>query len=341
MIAWLFGVVLLLGRLVGTRRRFRAHLRRIPPLDESGLIVDIRELRRRAEVSATIRIVEDDSVAVPPVWGIARPTIILRRGISSNLTPEPLRWVLLHELAHVRRHDLVILPLQRIAAILHFFNPAIWIVNRVVDQLREYACDDLASSLSHASAVESGEAFVRTLRHADRTRRGLVGAIGIFGLDARASCYLRVRRLLDAERPVRRAPGAWSLCGLILLAAVSVPHLRAAGGTAPGDSQAPVGEVPAEKAREFELRVVGPGGKPIPEAVVELGGDPLPTAEQIRKGKLIRQQLHWVVMATDAAGQLVVELPREPKRFNVYITIPGYGPYWAGWSSENHDQPIP
>jgi protocatechuate 3,4-dioxygenase beta subunit len=86
---------------------------------------------------------------------------------------------------------------------------------------------------------------------------------------------------------------------------------------------------------------VGPDGKPIPGAEVELGADPLPTAEQIRKGKLIRQQLHWAVMATNAAGQLVLELPRTPKRFNVYITIPGYGPYWAGWSSEEHDEPIP
>src|SRR5262249_49710668 len=263
MIAWLFGVVLLLGRLVGTRRRFRAHLRRIPPLDESGLIVDIRELRRRAEVSATIRIVEDDSVAVPPVWGIARPTIILRRGISSNLTPEPLRWVLLHELAHVRRHDLVILTLQQIAAILHFFNPAIWIVNRVVDQLREYACDDLASSLSHASAVESAEAFVRTLQHAGRGR--LEGALGIFGLDARATCFLRVRRLLDTERPVRSAPGAWSFWGLILLAIVSVPHLRAIGEATPDAPQPPAAEDPAKHAQEFDLHVVGPGGKPIPE----------------------------------------------------------------------------
>ena len=30
-----------------------------------------------------------------------------------------------------------------------------------------------------------------------------------------------------------------------------------------------------------------------------------------------------------------------PTHFNVFITIPGYGPYWAGWSSESHAQPIP
>jgi len=88
--------------------------------------------------------------------------------------------------------DLIVVALQRFAAILHFFNPAIWIANRIIHQLREYACDDLALSLSRSTAVESGEAFVRILRHADRGRRGLEGALGVFGLDSRACCFRRL-----------------------------------------------------------------------------------------------------------------------------------------------------
>jgi protocatechuate 3,4-dioxygenase beta subunit len=343
MIAWLAVVAFLSVRLAVAQLRFRARLRRLPPLDESRLAVDVRELCRQAGVSGMVPIVEDDSVAAPAVCGIARPTIILPSGIVAILTAEQLCWVLLHELAHVRRRDLTVLALQRLAAILHFFNPAIWIANRVVDQLREFACDDLASAIGHASAVESGEAFVRVLGYAGRGHGRLAGAIGVFGLDARAACFSRIRRLLDADRPIRPAPGGLSLCGLILLAAVSVPHLRAAGEAPPAGAQAPAGEVPAKAGQEFALTVVGPDGKPIPGVEVLVAAEPLPTAEQIRKGKLIRQgQLHWVaVMAANAAGQLVVELPRAPDFFNVYITTPGYGPYWAGWSSKRHDPPIP
>jgi beta-lactamase regulating signal transducer with metallopeptidase domain/protocatechuate 3,4-dioxygenase beta subunit len=341
LIAWLIGVLLLLGRLVATQLRFRGHLRRMAPLDESELAVDVRALCRRAGVSETIRIVEDDAAAVPAVWGIIRPTIILPRGIASVLTAEQLRWVLLHELAHVRRHDLIVLTLQRIAAILHFFNPAIWVADRIIDHLREYACDDLAVSLSDASGVESGEAFVRILEYADRGRRGPEGALGIFGLDARAALFLRVRRLLETEGPIRTAPGGWSLWGLILLAIVSVPHLRAAGEAPPAGSQAPAGEVPAKTGQEFELLVVGPGGKPIPGAVVELRADPSPTAGQVRKGKLVRRDRYEALVATDGEGRLVVELPRAPDWFDVFIRIPGYGPYWAGWSSDRRTQPIP
>jgi len=351
MIVWLVGVLLLSGRLMGTQRRLRSRLGLLPPVDEARLPVDLEELRRLAGVTRAIRIVEDDSTASPAVWGIVRPTLILPRGIGSSLTSRQLRWVLLHELAHVRRRDLLVVALQRFAAILHFFDPAIWIANRVIHQLREYACDDLAASLGRSSAVESGEAFVGILRHAGRGRRGPRGALGVFGLDARASCFLRVRRLLDAERPIRTAVGAWSLCGLIVLALVSLPRVRAAVAPTPANpqQQAPEPAIPvrpaskdaAEGPEDFELTVAGPGGKPIPDAIVEIRTVPAPTAGQIRRGMFVRKATYGTVAKADAEGKLVVSIPPKPARFDLDITIPGYGPYWAHWSSEGPGGPIP
>ena len=341
MIAWLAVVVLLSGRLVLAQLRFRARLRHIPPLDEEMLAVNVGELCRHIGVAGTVPIAEDDAIAVPSVWGIARPTILLPRGIAGVLTAEQLQWVLLHELAHVRRRDMVVLLLQRLAAILHFFNPAIWIANRVVDQLREFACDDLASAAGHASAVESGEAFVRILQHATRGHRRLEGALGVFGLDAKATCLGRVRRLLDAERPLHPAPGRWSLCGLMLLAAVSVPHLRAAGEAKPTALQAPAGEAPAGSGRGFELRVVGPGGKPVPEAAVEFRTDPSVTAGEVRQGRFVRRGPYGTFVAADAEGRLALEFPRRPTGFELFIQVPGYGPYWASWSHGTDIRSIP
>jgi len=194
------------------------------------------------------------------------------------------------------------------------------------------------SELKQVSPVESGEAFVQILRHAGRGRRGLEGALGVFGLDSRTSCLLRARRLLDTDRPIRSAPGAWLLWALIGLAVVSVPHLRAAGTAIPAVLQNPstgsaaATQRPSEvrtgiasdgESREFELRVVGPGGKEIPNAVVEVRTDPLPTADQVRTGKFLRRAKYGSVLSTDAAGRLVIKLLRPPQRLNVDITTPG------------------
>ena len=91
----------------------------------------------------------------------------------------------------------------------------------------------------------------------------------------------------------------------------------------------------------FELRVVGPDGKAIANAKVDLRATPAPAAEQIRQGKFLKKGPNATSVETDAAGQLVVDLPQIVDDFNVYITTPGYGPYWAGWSSSSHAQPIP
>ncbi len=143
------------------------------------------------------------------------------------------------------------------------------------------------------------------------------------------------------------APNPLSLWGLLLLAVVAVPQLRAGSDALMANPQTPT-NVPttAKKAdtkdeQTFELRVVGPDGKAIPEAVVELRADPLLTPGRILKGKFIRQRPYGTTVATDAEGQLAVEFSRAPEHFAVFITIPGYGPYWAGWSSETHAQPIP
>ncbi len=207
MLMWLALVVLLAGRFAWAQLRFRAHLGRFRPIDPADLTVDLAELSARMGLRRTVRLVESSELATPAVWGILRPTIILPLDVASALSAEQLHWVLLHELAHVRRRDLPVVVLERVAAVLFFFHPAVWIANRAADRLREYACDDLAVTLGEGSPLEFGQAFVLILRHARRQRVSLGGALGVFGLDSKSTCRLRVGRLLDGERTIRTRLG--------------------------------------------------------------------------------------------------------------------------------------
>ena len=65
---------------------------------------------------------------------------------------------------------------------------------------------------------------------------------------------------------------------------------------------------------------MGPGGKPIPEAVVELRTDALPTAGHIRQGKLVKRGQYEAFVATDADGRLAVKLPKAPTHFDAFIS---------------------
>jgi hypothetical protein len=94
-------------------------------------------------------------------------------------------------------------------------------------------------------------------------------------------------------------------------------------------------------ADTFELSVVDAKGKPVPEAQVEIRTDPKLKAQHILNGKFVRSGPYGTFAKTDSAGLLRVTRSHAPPNFNVDITTPGYGPYWAGWSPGSDSEAIP
>lgn len=93
--------------------------------------------------------------------------------------------------------------------------------------------------------------------------------------------------------------------------------------------------------RTFELLVVDSDGEPVPHASVQLRTTPATVASQIKVGEFTRKARYGSFAKTDAKGRLLFEIPTPPGRFNISIKTPGYGPYWAGWSSSPVKQTIP
>ena len=346
MLVWLVGVIVGLVRFWQAQVRFQARIRTATPIEPERFTVDLDELCRRADVRRSVRFVMDDALKSPAVAGLWRPTLILPRGIETKLQGAQLRWVLLHELAHITRGDLLVALVQRCAAIVHFFNPLVWVANRMINQLREYACDDHATALGEATPVEAGEAYVGVLRLADQSRRGLHGTLGIAALDSRSTCFRRVNRLLDGDRPMRIQASWLARLGLVMVAILVLPHFRGVIAAIPTTQQtAPVaGSVPQLRnvnMDEFRLTVVDPDGQPIAAAVVDFQTSPLPTAEDILRGQFLKSGSYRAAVQADETGRIVVRGPAEKRSFAFWITIPGYGPYWGSWSSNSHNEAIP
>ena len=85
-------------------------------------------------------------VAAPVVFGVLRPIILLPPSLLTGINVEQLEALLAHELAHIRRWDLLVNLVQRIIEALLFFHPAVWYVSRRISIEREHACDDLVIS---------------------------------------------------------------------------------------------------------------------------------------------------------------------------------------------------
>jgi beta-lactamase regulating signal transducer with metallopeptidase domain len=149
----------------------------------------------------------------PMVAGICRPSVILPAGWSAPTSTT--RLVLLHELAHVRRHDM----LRQLAAewvrALYCWHPAAWWLASRAAIDREIAADQLAVAAG-ADPVAYARMLVAEARAGQRRSSAL-------HLARTGSLEQRVRHLLRPESPVtsasRFAPAAL-LIGTVALAVI-------------------------------------------------------------------------------------------------------------------------
>ena len=146
-LGWLTVVGLLLIRLACQRAALGRLLREARPADRklaslTGGLPGQLALRRSPSLLLT------DARCGPFVCGLLRPVVVIPSALADSLEPGRLRQTLLHELAHVRRRDLLWGWPVEIARIVFFFHPVVYWVGWRLHLERELACDQQAMALS-------------------------------------------------------------------------------------------------------------------------------------------------------------------------------------------------
>lgn len=193
---WLAGTVVFWVRLAGgwvVTARMRSMLVRRAPSEWQERF---GQLAAQIGISRPVRLLVSALVQAPTVVGWLRPMVLVPVGALGGLPAEHLEALLLHELAHIRRHDYLVNILQSVAESLLFYHPAVWWVSGHIRAEREQCCDDIAVTiggdvLTYARALAELESY----RPAHFT--GAVAANG-------GSLPNRIARLLGQPRPVIR-----------------------------------------------------------------------------------------------------------------------------------------
>lgn len=87
-----------------------------------------------------------DYICAPLTYGIIKPVILIPSSMNLNDTRK-LRYIFLHEYMHICRHDVFLKILLLISLSIHWYNPMLWIVYKVVNADIEYACDEAVIKL--------------------------------------------------------------------------------------------------------------------------------------------------------------------------------------------------
>jgi Zn-dependent protease with chaperone function len=205
----LLGLLLLLPdviRLVTYWRRDRTAVREHAPAGDEAVVRlqdQVTAIARDMGVKAPRLLVFDTPAAVLHCRGILVPTIVAARGVADRLSPDQLRAAIAHELAHVRRRDVVhswILLALRLA---QWFNPVAQVVGRRAVQEMEWEADRVAARVT-GEPLAIARALVSTARARDTEFLGLLGRSRISAVEERCERLLT----LDQAAP-EPGPASW------------------------------------------------------------------------------------------------------------------------------------
>ena len=102
--------------------------------------------KSRLGLKASVSLAVCAGVDSPMLAGLFHPVILLPRAPGAGGLEE-LSLVLLHELCHLRRRDILYKALLYAAGAFHWFNPLVWMMVRQGIRDMELCCDDAVSAL--------------------------------------------------------------------------------------------------------------------------------------------------------------------------------------------------
>jgi bla regulator protein BlaR1 len=154
-VVWLIGAagfaMWLLAQAVSTILAFRGRR----PVTDKAILELLEDCKEELGIGTYLAIVETPHTRAPALFGWIRPRLLLPPTVLGTLSPDRLRHVFLHELAHLKRHDIAFNWLAAGAQALHWFNPLVWLAFQQARLDMELACDELA--LARLQDHESGD----------------------------------------------------------------------------------------------------------------------------------------------------------------------------------------
>ncbi|HYC90190.1 MAG TPA: M56 family metallopeptidase [Thermoanaerobaculia bacterium] len=244
--------------------------RRAEELTGEAALRELDAARDHLALGRDVRLLKSDRVAVPVVWGIFKPVLLLPADVE-EWPAERLRVVLLHELAHLKRWDGLSLILTRIAVSLFWFHPLAWSLERAGRSECERACDDLvlASGTKPSDYADHLLAIAREMPAFDPFRSVTLAMSRKSQLEGRLLSILQ----RDVARRVFSGRGVAVACALAVAVIAPIAAMRLVAKPSEEKDKTPV--VKEEKLKSDAEVTVTPEIEAISDMVfTKLGGTP-------------------------------------------------------------------
>ncbi len=201
--------------------RFQNLLRLARPAP-SPLRNRVERLARRLGLTACPSVWLVPGRVAPMLWAVGGPPrLLVPAALLGQVGREQLETLLLHELAHLRRHDHWVRALEFVALGLYWWHPVVWLARRQLREVEEQCCDAWVVSLLPGAGRAYATALVETL---DFLSDDLPAApLLASGIGPVADLKRRLTMIMRGTTP--RSLGWGSTLALFALGALLLPSL--------------------------------------------------------------------------------------------------------------------
>lgn len=192
-IIWLIGLIWFLYRSVMGLIGVRVNKRN--PLNKGYLKWQskVDRLCSSMEIRRKVKILLSPFVPGPVVFGLFKPVILFPVRLITRLSEEEIEAIILHELAHVLRHDYLVNLFQTLMESFFFYHPSVWWISQEIRSQREMICDEIASNY-----IDRPKLYINTLvkveEYAIKQPKLSLAANG-----SKGQLFKRIKHLIERE----------------------------------------------------------------------------------------------------------------------------------------------
>ena len=172
LVLWLAGAIVLGLYILAKNIRFWGMIKGRAAVTDKRTLDLLEECKERLNIRRSTHIIITDKVKSPALFGYFRPRLLLPDGILEHFSDEDLAYVFMHEMGHLKRHDIAVSCFVALFQIIHWFNPLVWLAFYQMRIDQESACDaSVLSRLRHHQPVEYANAIVGFLERYCQNRQ--------------------------------------------------------------------------------------------------------------------------------------------------------------------------
>lgn len=227
-IFWLIGVVFLASKLTGGLLLIAIRTRKGKIIADRKLLNMVKRLKCVMHINQKVQVFYSNYITVPSVISVLKPVLLIPVGMLAGIPANQVEAIVAHELAHIKRLDVLVNIIQSIIEVVFFFHPGIWWLSRTMRIERENCCDDLALKLCDEPIT-----YLKALSNIEEfrlTKSNIMVALS----NNKEHLLARIKRMITGKTQIMTSPVYILAVVLFMIGAISLkPVVYASPETGP------------------------------------------------------------------------------------------------------------